>query len=73
MLDILFGIWLICFGLYLMITSCLGLSSKNKKGEWYGASFEIRLFFLGLMSIILSFGFLYGEASLVEIVGGFLN
>ena len=73
MLDILFGIWLICFGLYLIITNVFDLSAKKYKGNLHMWSSSIKLIMLGLMCVILSFGFIYGKSSLVEIVDGFLN
>jgi len=68
MIDILFGIWLICFGIYLIYSSYFKLNAKSKKGMLHKSWLDIRFFSLGLMFIIVSFNFLFGNFSLIDII-----
>ena len=73
MLDILFGIWLICFGSFLTFSNLIDLNFKNNKGSFSDWISTLKLVFLGLICIFLSFDFLFGDASLVELVEMFLD
>ena len=73
MLDVLFGIWLIYFGSFLTFSNLIDLNSKDNKDNFSNWTSTLKLVFIGLMCIILSFGFLFGDASLVELVEMFLD